>query len=64
MKFPGFPKLLDHDDGPSPGLDVGMLDAMNRLLGQSDLMRKLTLTETQHRSCGTNISGNRRARYA
>jgi len=49
-----------NEDGSSLRLDVCLLDSMNGLLGESDLMSKLILAETQHCPGGSHFSGKRR----
>jgi hypothetical protein len=54
------PKPFNHQDGSNLGLNVPMLDAMNRFLGESDLMGKLILAQAQDGPCGTQLGGKRR----
>ena len=55
------PELFDHENGSNLGLNVAVFDAMDRPLGQADLMGKLILAQAQHRPCCSKLGGKRSA---
>lgn len=57
------PELFNHEDGSSLGLNIPLLDAVNRLLGQPDLMSELILAQPQHRPCRSQLGGKRSSLY-